>query len=382
MECKNKTVWWILLAVVVIGGGWYLLNNKTPSEVGPIKIGVTSPLTGDAAVYGEPAVRMYQLAADEINKTGGIHGRQIVLDVQDDKCNGTDAANVAQKLVNVDNVQVILGSFCSGATLAEVPIISQAKVAMLSPGSSSPHLTDISPYFARNYPSDSAQGKILADIAYNDKGWRNVGFIREQTDYALGVYQAFNDEFTKLGGVTKDNSFLTETSDLRSVITKTKSENPDAVFLSVQTPAAAGRLLEQMQQLGWKPHLMGIDAISGDPGTVSKYANQLEGALVAEFGIDKTNPKFQAMIDAYKTKYGEEPPFQNYMQTAYDSVFLIADAIRAVGYDGTKIANWLHNDVRDWQGAAGSVTIQSNGDPFAGHRPEMIVGGKIVPYTK
>ena len=59
----------------------------------------------------------------------------------------------------------------------------------------------------------------------------------------------------------------------------------------------------------------------------------------------------------------------------------MADAIREVGYDGTKIAAWLRT-VKDWDGAVGKVTIGANGDPVAGHRPEVIRGGVAAPYSR
>lgn len=380
---KNSWIW-VLVAVVVIGGiVWWGSMHKTAPVGDTYKIGVILPLTGDAASYGEPAQQIYQMAVDEINTAGGINGKPMQLIVEDGKCDGQDAASAAQKLINVDQVQVIVGGFCSGESLAAEPIAAQAKVALFSPGSSSPKLTGISPYFARNYPSDSAQGKVLADIAYNDKGWKNIAFIQEQTDYAAGIESAFSTEFEKLGGkIIDDQQFPTETTDFRSIVSKVQSENPDALFVDTQTPASGARVLTQIQQLGWKPHLLVSDVIIGDAPTVSQYQGILEGALGAEFGVDESNPKFVALENNYKAKYGTDLPHGSYAQTEYDGMYLVRDAIAAAGYDGTAIANWFHTDVQNWQGAAGSVTISPDGDPVAGHRPEVIMAGKVLPYTK
>jgi branched-chain amino acid transport system substrate-binding protein len=379
----NKTAW-VVVALIVLGGLiWWGTSQHTVAPVGDTyKVGVILPLTGDAAVYGEPLGKVLQIGVDEINAAGGINGKPMELIVEDGKCNGQDGANAAQKLINVDQVQIIIGGFCSSETLAAIPIAEGAKVAMISASASSPKLTGISNYFVRNYPSDSAQGKVLADIAYNDKGWKNVAFIQEQTDYAQGVYQAFSDEFQKLGGSITNESFPTETTDFRSIVSKVKGEKPDAVFLSVQTPASAGRIMTQMQQLAWMPHLLVSDVVPGDPDTVSNYKGILEGALAAEFGVDRSNAKFSAMVASYKAKFGDEPPYQGYAQTVYDAAYLVRDALVAVGNDGTKLTNWFHTSVKDWQGAAGVTTIAPNGDPLTGHRPEVITGGKVVPYTK
>ncbi len=373
---------WIVVLVVVVGGGWYLTKGGQPATVeGPVKVGVILPLTGDAAAYGEPLGKALELAAEEINAAGGVNGYPIEFVMEDGKCDGTAAANAAQKLVNVDGVEVIIGGFCSSESLSAVPIAEGGKVAMISGGSSSPKLTDISKYYVRNYPSDSAQGSVLANIAYTDKDWKKVAFIQEQTDYAVGVYTAFSEKFSELGGTTLNESFATETTDFRSILTKLKDQNPDALFISVQTPAVASRILTQLGQLGWKPNLMAADVIPGDPTLVSENAAALEGTLTAEFTADPNNPKFSAMVAAYEAKNGQLP-YQGYASTVYDTVYLVRDAVVAVGYDGTKIANWLRTEVKDWEGAAGSITIAANGDPLTGHRAEVITGGKVVPYVK
>jgi len=373
---------WVVVVLVVLVGGWMLLKEKPAPVDGPMKVGVILPLTGDAASYGEPFRNLVEIAVEEINANGGVNGNPMELIIEDGKCDGAAAANAAQKLINVDKVEIIIGGFCSSESLSVVPIAESAKVAMISPGSSSPKLTGISNYFVRNYPSDSAQGSVLANIAFTDKGWKNVAFIQEQTDYSLGVYTAFSETFSELGGATTNESFPSENTDFRSILTKLKDQNPDALFISVQTPAVAERILTQLNQLGWKPNLMAADIIPGDPKLVSGNAAALEGTLTAEFGVDKTNAKFVGMINAYKAKYGEEPPYQGYAQVVYDAPYIVRDAVAAVGYDGPMVARWLRTEVRDWQGAAGSVSIGDDGDLVSGHRPEVIMGGQVMPYTR
>ncbi|KKW18983.1 MAG: Receptor family ligand-binding protein, partial [Parcubacteria group bacterium GW2011_GWF2_50_9] len=195
-----KTAVWIVLLILVVGGLIFYESKKGEEEAvtkEPIKIGVLVPLTGDGAPYGEPARNVYLLAAEEINAAGGVSGQPLELIIEDSKCNGKDATSAAQKLINIDKVQIILGGFCSSESIAATPVAEAAKVAILSPGSSSPDLTGISPYFFRNYPSDASQGKVLAEAAAT-RGWKKIAFLQEQTDYALGVYKAFSSRFTEL----------------------------------------------------------------------------------------------------------------------------------------------------------------------------------------
>ncbi|QQG45095.1 MAG: ABC transporter substrate-binding protein [Candidatus Sungiibacteriota bacterium] len=370
-----------IIVLVILVAGYFIL--KSPGEVttGPVKIGFIGPLTGDAATYGEPLKNMIGLAVGEINDQGGINGRKLEVVYEDGKCSGPSAASAMQKLVNVDKVKIVIGGFCSSESLAAQPIAAQNKVFLFSAGSSSPDLTNISKFFVRNYPSDATQGTVLADVAYNQEGWRKTAFIQEQLDYPLGIYKTFAAQFTKLGGTVVKEEFPTATTDFRSHLTKLRGQNPDALFIDTQTAAAADRIMKQVQELKWKPRILLSDAVSGDPSTISKYAQLLEGALAAEFGVDSSNPKFKSMIASYRQVYGAEPPYQSYAQTEYDAVYMIRDAIAAVGYDGKKVAEWTRR-VKNWPGASGMVTIGDNGDRVGGHVPKIIRNGKVEIRTK
>jgi branched-chain amino acid transport system substrate-binding protein len=379
---KRETWIGIVILVVVVLGGWYALSRNGGLEEGPVKVGVILPLTGDSSKYGEPAQRVMQIALDEVNALGGVDGNPIELIFEDGKCTGAGATSALQKLINVDGVEVVIGGFCSGESVAIVPVATEAKVALISPGSTSPKLTDVSKYFVRNYPSASSQGKSLAEVAYNDKAWKKVAFIQEQTDYAAGVFMAFSDTFTALGGTVTKEEFPTDTTDFRSIITKAKNAGADALFIDVQAAPAADRILTQVTELGWKPNLIVSNIVVGDPEILKNKTAMLEGTLSAEYRADLTNPKFAKLLEVYKGKYGEDLSYQSYAQAEYDAIYLVRDAVSAAGYDGTRIANWFRTSVKDWPGASGGVTILPNGDPAAGFQPVVVENGKPVLYAR
>ncbi len=371
----KKTILWVVAAVLVVWGAWTLWGNQGASG-DTYKIGFIAPLSGDAAVYGEPGRNIVQLAVEEINAAGGVNGKRLEMVYEDGKCNGKDSASAAQKLVNVDKVQIIIGGFCSSESLASIPVAESAKVVLFSPGSSSPDLTGKSPYFFRDYPSDASQGKVLAEVAYNQKNWRKVAFIQEQLDYPLGIYKAFSSTFQGLGGTVTKEEFPSATTDFRSILAKIKSQKPDAIFVDTQTPAGSDRILKQMSELGLKFPILISDATAGDAKTVADNAKILEGALAAEFGVDSSSAKFQHLNDAYKQKYGVDAPYQSYAQTEYDSVYIVRDGIAAVGYNGEKFAAWSRT-IKDWPGASGLITIGPDGDRVGGHTAKVIHNGKV-----
>ncbi len=375
----KKSIWIVIALIIVVV--IVVLASSNKGETGPIKIGVMLPLTGDAAAYGEGGRNTYQLATEEINAAGGIKGRNLELVIEDSKCTAAAAAGAAQKLYNVDHVQVVLGGFCSSESIAAVPIAAAAKATLFSPGSSNPGLTGMSPFFFRDYPSDASQGKVLADASFKDKGYKTVAFIQEKTDYADGIFKAFSDEFASLGGTVTNESFPTANTDFRAILSKVKNSKPDAVFIDTQTPAVSDRIIQQAQQLKYKPAIIINDATAGDVDTIAKNKDFLEGAITAQYGTDPTNLKFQHLLSAYKAKYNAELPYQSYGQTEYDAVYIVKEALLANGNDGQKIAAWSRT-IKDWEGASGKVTILSSGDRDGGHVPQTVKEGKVVMYTK
>ena len=251
---------------------------------------------------------------------------------------------------------------------------------MISAVASSPKLTGVSPYFMRDYPSDSTQGKVLADAAYSMKHWKNVAVIQEQADYAVGVYTVFNQEFSSLGGATTNQSFPTGATDFRSMLTTLKAQKPDALFIDSLGSDSGSRILKQIQDLGWNVPLITNDSVAGDLSKLGEYAPRLEGALTAEFGVDATNPKYQHLLQTYTAKYGSAFAYASYGQTEYDAVYLLRDGLLAVGDNGEKLAAWSRT-ISGWQGASGSITINADGDRTSGHQLEIIHDGKAVPVS-
>ena len=119
-----------------------------------------------------------------------------------------------------------------------------------------------------------------------------------------------------------------------------------------------------------------------DVNVVANNTKALEGAVGAEFLVDIENIKFNAMADSYKANYNTDIVYSNYAQAEYDAVYMLHDAIVAVGYDGTKLAGWLRS-VKDWGGASGEITIDpATGDRTSGYVTKVTKSGKIELLVK
>lgn len=343
-----------------------------------VVVGGLLPLTGDGAAYGEPMQKVANIALDEINANGGIGGKKMVIDWQDGKCNGSDAVTAANQLIDVDKVQIIDGGFCSSETLAVAPIAEREHVVVLSPGSSSPDITNAGDYIFRNYPSDATQGKVLAAEA-TKRGYKKIAVIVEQNDYTLGIKKAFETNYGSAGTLDVQ-TYLPDDTDFRTALLKLKSGKPDALFVIPQTPAKADLIFKQFEDMKWKVPLIGDDVIAGYPDLLTKYSKTVEGMLVAEFNYDKSNPKFADLQAKFKQQTGKDLPYASYASTVYDSVYIIKEAIEKVGNNADAIKGYLYS-IKDRPGLAGKLTFDENGDPVAGHSLEVVKSGKVVAYT-
>lgn len=370
----------VLAALMVVAIAWQNGWQRISILDSSIKIGFIAPLSGDAAVYGIPGKNVVAMAVQEINTAGGINGKPLEVIYVDGKCTPAGGAAAMQELVATHQVKVVIGGFCSSESLAAISIAAANNVTMLSPASSSPDLTGVSPFFFRNYPSDAAQGRVLAEAAYTQKKFKKVAFIQEQSDYPVGIYRAFASRFEQLGGIVTKEEFAKDTTDFVVRLTTLRQGNPDALFVDTQTPASAERIFATLTTLKWKPFLLVSDVVPGDTDTISRNSSLLEGALLAEFDTDENNTRFQTMRAAYLRKYSEDMPYQSYGQTEYDAAYLVRDALLNVGNDAQKIAAWLRGISR-WQGASGSITIGPDGDRVSGHSLRMIKNGEVVPFV-
>ncbi len=362
----NKKVTWGIIVIIIIVIAVSGVFKKDQGN--QISIGLISPLTGSAASYGEPAMQSVLIAQNEINQAGGILGKKLNLIVEDGKCDGATSATVANKLINIDKVNVILGGHCSTETLAIAPIVEKAKVVIIASITSSPAVTNSGSYIFRNSPSSEFYTAKSAAYAYS-QGYRKVAALYENKDFPVGVYKAFLAEFVKLGGqVISNDAFNSDVNDLRSYILKINKQKPDAILFASQGAGASVTFYKQMKELG----LLSTYPIIAGAQSLSAAINDQSGGLLnnpriftTDAFVSSANSKTAAFIEAYKTAYKQLPPTNiAYLATSYDAVYLVKEAMESCksSTDTVCIKNYLAA-IKDWNGAAGSLTLGSNVNP-------------------
>ena len=356
-----KALKWIIGIVIVIILVWIGVSSSQKgdesSETEPVRIGFVGPLSGDVANFGENARAAVQIAVEEVNASGGINGRDLEVIYEDGACSGTDAVNAVNKLVNVDNVSVVLGGTCSPETLAMAPILESAGVVGLSYCSTAPKITDAGDYIFRDVPSDLFQANFAADYLYNELGKRKAAIVYVQNDWGLGIQEAFTEAFEELGGeILLAEAHSSDSKDLRSQLTKVANSDADVLYFPA-FPDSSIAGVRQTREVGVDVTLFGADAWD-DPKMWEEIGAAGEGAF---FVAGKTNS-----TDEFKAKMAEKLGSDEIIYCsnyAYDGLKLLAQVMNDVGTDSEAIKNALYEVRYEGEVSQPVIEFDQNGDP-------------------
>ncbi len=324
------------------------------AEVGEVVFGFVEPLTGDVSSYGEGNKQAVELAVNEINAAGGIAGKTLRVIYEDGKCNAKDAVNAGNKLINVDGVKYIIGGLCSGETLAIAPLAEDKGVIMMSPGSSSPDITNAGDYIFRDYVNDNFVGAILAEEMYN-AGHEKVALLYSLNDYSQGLAAVFVSEFEALGGeIVYEESFVQGTKDLRSLVSKAKEAKADGITFLGYTQSSIA-FFKQKKELGLDVPVYGADVFA-DTEIVEGAGAAFDGTRYLILA-DSASEEFKAKM---KAKTGEDD-LKLASANAYDAVYVLASAVNAVGDNPAEVKDWLYV-MEEYSGESGPISFDENGD--------------------
>ena len=315
-----------LLAVLVMAAA-----GCGEEEKGPFRIGVMESVTGAGETYGTVAVQAKQLAVDEINAAGGINGRMLELVVEDSKCNAQDAITAYNKLTDVDEVKIILGTSCSGAMLGAAPLAEKEGVVMFSGLATNPDIAEAGDYIFRTSLSDATVGVDTGNVLWAD-GIHDLATISESTDYAEGVRRTTTAQFEKLGGhIVAAESYPTDTTDFRTQLSKLLNANPDAIHVASQAEASGGTIIKQLRELGYDGPIY-ADVVPIGTTALEIAGEAATGVKAITPDLDPANAKAQDVLAAFKKKY-EYVTLPWFLGSAYDNVYITAECLKKTGDD-------------------------------------------------
>ncbi len=311
-----------------------------PPETPALKIGLLIDLTGGGSEHGIPMRRGFEMAIEHINEEG-VLGNPVVGLVADTGLDAEKAVSKASALVESDSVHAIVGAWASSSTLAIVEnVTAEAGIPTISPASSSPMLTDAmdNDFLFRTTLSDRDQGPVLAKITL-EQGFGNVGLIYRDDVWGRGIADAFDNEWEgKLVRVAVDPAQTTFAAELLESV----RQDAQALVVLAFQPQQEGIVQEAIDKGLYKNFIFGPTGRSLDL-LRSIGTEHLAGMRGTSPGAAQDTPSALAWENAYKTAYGNPPPYP-YVKQAYDATVALALAAQAAGsLDGTAIRDKLRS---------------------------------------
>jgi branched-chain amino acid transport system substrate-binding protein len=333
--------------------------------------------SGPVAFLGDDQIGAIEIAVADY---GPIHGHEVSLRHEDSLCSAEGGQTAAQKVASDPSIVGVLGTACSSAATAALPIISEAGLSMISASNTSPTLTDADrdaggvwqAGYYRTAHNDLFQGKLAAEFAYNELEVRTVATIHDGSPYADKLQEVMALEFEKLGGtVTYQGAVNIGDTDMRPLLTAISSGSPELLFFPIFQPEGNFIAVQTGEIAGLENvRLMGADGLFTQdfPGNTGEAAvgMYLTAPLVQ-------NEAYDQLLQKWAEMHGGNPPasFHSHM---YDATVMLLDAISdstqadesgnlLIGLQGVR--DYL-SSVAGFNGITGSLTCGPTGDCATG----------------
>lgn len=365
-----------VLALSIAAGDALAQDKKT------IKVGMLQMLTGDLARYGVPLRDAGVFAVEEINAKGGINGRKIELVTEDVGSTPQGSVQATLKLVQRDNVDIIMQGGTSGHTMATIPVVDQHKIVMCNM-STAEGITQAGSkwtFRAARVPNSVLDRKFAQYVA-KDSGFKRVAAIygndemgRDATNIFVKALEANGLKPVAVEQVQPGDP------DVSAQVTRAKAANPDAIFVQGHSNEAT-KIIRTIRQL-----IPGNVAILGfDQMTTAKFVEEAGGAKNLEGMIVRTgflgelsgDPAMQAFVKSYKAKHPNADMLLPMVQ--YAGMQVMFEGLRQAGSNLTRegIRDAFYK-VKDFKTIFGPVTVEQNGETMSVVHITKFVDGKQV----
>ncbi|MGD0662708.1 MAG: ABC transporter substrate-binding protein [Syntrophorhabdales bacterium] len=359
----------------------------------PIKIGIVLSMTGGGGFLGVAEQKAITAPVEEINRQGGLLGRQIELYYEDDRSDPTTATVAATKLIRETKVCAIIGPSTAEACMAVAPICEREQIPQLP---MAPLTLQLKKWIFLVPVTDAVLADKMVLFTVKTLGARKLALFNDSGRYGRSGADGVKAAAAKYGAtiVIQEECEQLDTN-MISQLTKIRAANPEAIMLFTPAPAAA-IIAKNYQQLGMQK----IPVVTGG-GVPSKQFPSLAGKIVEDgrwipfdpmdlyaeqlppndpFRKDLYDPLFKAI----KKKYGENTPWDGFFRNGYDNIAILIEALKIAKTDDRAAIRDALEKVR-YKGFLGTFAYSptdhdgTTGDTFV---PILIKDGKYWPYKK
>ncbi len=330
-----------------------------------IKIGFMGALTGNEASYGIETLKGMKMAAEDLNKAGGVLGKKIEIVESDHGSKQTEAASVVQKMISKDRVVAIVGDPTTGKTKLAAPICQQNKVVLLSAGAVGPGVVEFGDYIFRDTLLDAVAAPAVTKYLVNELGWKKVAIVTStNNDYSVGLTKIFEEALAANNAQIVDRESIQDgDQDFSAQVTRIKQAKPDGIiFTGYYTEG--GLFMKEVRKQGLDLKMAGGDGLLS-PVLWKLGGDAVEGSMVyTGFAADPENaaPQTKEFIKKYQAANDNKLP-DMFSAQGYDAVMLLAKAMKeANSTDPSKFKDALAK-TKDYPGVSGTLTFLPNREP-------------------
>lgn len=335
---NRKLLWVFLSAALLLAASTAFAKEKA------YHVGCVFSITGPASWLGEPERNTAEMIAKEINAAGGINGHKLVLHIEDDQSDNTRAVNAVKKLIKKYNVCAIIGPSTSGCSMAVVPVVQEAGIPLISCAGAAVIVTPVEErkWVFKVPQKDSDCVKRIYDHM-TAKGIKNVGIITDTTGFGSAGRDQLKTIAKEYGiTVVADETYAPTDTDMTAQLVKVKNAGAQAVINWSIVPGQS-IVPQNMKQLNitfplYQSHGFANIKYAQAAGAAAEGLIFPAGRLMAVDTVADDNPQ-KKILAAYKAAY--EKNFKDQVSTfgghAYDSLWILANAIKKVGDDPAKI---------------------------------------------
>lgn len=333
-------------------------NDGGKSGAVTVKVGVISWLTGAGAGYGEAITNGLKLANKEINAEGKVN---IELLTEDSAGKQEQALSAAQKLMNSENVSVIIGPTLSTEMKVVGPEADLNGVPIIGTSTTADGIPQIGDYVFRNSIPETLAIPASVQKAVEAFGVKKVAILYGNDDvFTKSGYDTMKKVAEDMGlEVLTTETFQKGQADYNAQLTKIKGTNPDLILCSALYNEGAV-IMNQARKMGITVPFVGGNGFNS-PEVIKIAGDSANGLIVATpwFG-GKQDEKVQGFVEKYKAEYGKEP--DQFAAQAYDALYILADAIERAGSDDRDAIRDALAETKGFEGILGEMSFDEEGD--------------------
>jgi branched-chain amino acid transport system substrate-binding protein len=346
----------ILLAAAAAGLG-LTLGLAAPASA-QMRIAVVGPMTGEYAAFGQQMKEGAEQVVADLNKAGGVLGKQLQLEVGDDACDPKQAVSVANQMAS-KQVKLVAGHYCSGSSIPASKVYTEEGVLQISPASTNPAYTDKGSWNTfRVCGRDDQQGEVAGKYLAKEYKDQKIAILNDNSAYGKGLADETKKSLNA-AGVTEAMyaAYTPGERDYSALVSRLKQAGISVIYVGGYH-TEAGLIIRQAKEQGMKATLVGGDAlvtnefwqIAGDAGN---------GTLMTFPADPRKRPTAAAVVKEFQAK-NIDP--EGYVLYTYAAIQAWADAAKkANSTDPKKVAETLKS-AGPWQTVLGPISFDKKGD--------------------